>query len=363
MGFGVPKATHSNPMPHSLPAVANVPIQAASMYPMEPLPDALEARRSSTTMSRPNRGAKIKPICTSNLPRNVPTSQASLRFGCSACGMHDHTIDDCPLACVSPPALIHDDALQPFFSDASLEVGHPNTAAMLLHEDDSPMQDTVFDEFLDVHCLGSPTDMAAASPGVVNQPAPNRRSMEASAAAAAAAANGHSSMAAAGIVHQTSSHHQQHQQEQQQQQQQQYRQLNLQATQAFAPHPHLFNFVSELPSQGLEDTFRAWASVLSGHISDNPVSMAAAPSPSNPLGISRRWVPPAEALAVLHQLGSVQANLPLLERTQISLVVASLRTHPLKEIASAAESVVARWRCMAEAALQTATAAAGNNSR
>jgi len=133
------------------------------------------------------------------------------------------------------------------------------------------------------------------------------------------------------------------------------RQLTTAAVAAFAPQPELHDWVSALPPQGVEDTVSAWARLLSGHISDvePPVPSSAAVTPLG--GV--RWVPTGEALAVLNQLAAMNVNLALLEKTRISRAVAMLRTHNNSLIATAAESIVGKWRTCAVAALQTATAA------
>lgn len=316
----------------------------ASMPPLQ------DYHRRSSTSSHHDRGAKVKPFGSRSLqPAHSAPCDISLQFRCASCGMHDHSTDECPLGCVSPPTLIHDNMTHPLMEESSLDLNHEATA-MLLHEDDSPMQGTVFDSFLDGSGLGSPTVAAINSPGVVNQPPPKVDGADA--AAATASACGHSSITAhacnegdnearrSSIDDRMSS---------------QPRQLTAEATQTFLPHPHLLQWVAETPSQKLEETFQAWKAVLSGHISESPSTMWTSNSIDS---VSKRWVPPLEALAVLQQLGRMETSLALLEKTRISPIVASLRSHPIREIAEAAEAVVSKWRNMAVAALETATTGA-----
>lgn len=310
------------------------------------MPSMHDFSRRSSTSSRPERGAKIKPYGSVDLhPAHSAPCNLNLQFRCSSCGLHDHSTDECPLGCLSPPALIHDDITHPLMEETSLELNH-ETAAMLLHEDDSPMQGTVFDSLFDINGLGSPTVAAINSPGVVNQPPPKVDG--ARAAAAAASTCGHSSITALAC-----------------QNEDEVRNgcVDPQQRNLISQEPSQTSFGTQQqihwgvdsnnnPSQKLEQTFEAWKTVLSGHISENPATIWSTQSADV---AGKRWVPPLEALAVLQQLGQMETSLALLEKTRISPVVANLRSHPIREISEAAETVVAKWRTMAVAALETAT--------
>jgi hypothetical protein len=263
---------------------------------------AVVAAAAALSPSRsPARGGKVKPW------------GGAPRFSCGACGRGDHSAGECPLGCGSPPALVdsrgagalafledNDDALRLLRDDVAILEGASAG-------EDSPMQDTLFfDTLLDFSLPqpGSPGGAAAGSPGAVTQPA---------------------------------------------------RRLTPAAAAAFQHAPHLMHWVSALPPAHTEASFAAWADRLGGHIADAPPP-APASAALTPLG-GTTWVPTAEALGILRELGAAEVNLALLERTRISRAVAMLRTHPLPQVAQAAEGLVARWRTSAVEALSTATAA------
>lgn len=307
--------------------------------------------------SKLDRGAKIKPgfsagggfhsgavVANKNQSTTTPSAatpkdlhNSSLpRFRCGACGRDDHVTDDCLLSCVSPPTLIH---------NPGTDI-HTNIDALLLpvvarnggnggrgHEDnelgldllfgngdeDSPMQDTAFDSFLDISfgpggALLSPS--GEPSPGAVTQPVRriaqnNTHPMTTKTAAVV----GTSPMPPPPAQGQFS------QQKQQQSHQQQ---------------------VSK--DAGLEDTIRDWAVTLGGNISESlPCTQGGG-----------RWVPLGEALAILHHLSMLDLSLEILEKTQISRAVAMLRNHNNLSVASAAHALAARWHQYAVAALQNA---------
>lgn len=66
------------------------------------------------------------------------------------------------------------------------------------------------------------------------------------------------------------------------------------------------------------------------------------------------WTPTSEALGILQQISTLQVNLSLLHTTGISPAVAQLRNHRNREVADAAEGIVARWRAAAVSVLEQA---------
>jgi hypothetical protein len=323
--------------------------------------------------SKVDRGAKVKPGGSSGFlstaivnnsnqkttPAATPTQDmqhaSSLplpRFRCGACGRDDHATDDCLLNCVSPPTLIHnpgpdvhaslDALLLPVAAAANGGVGgnggqHGTNNANINNdlgldllfghgEDDSPMQDTAFDAFLDFSfgpggALLSPSE---PSPGTVTQPVRHRilASNNTTVMTAVASVVGASTIpppasTAVATVQYAAQKQQQHHQ------------------QASA---------KDTSGGGLEDTIRDWAITLTGNISESlPFSQGGG-----------RWVPLGEALAILHHLSMLDLSLEVLERTQISRAVAMLRHHTNLSIASAAHALAARWHQYAVAALQNA---------
>ena len=182
------------------------------------------------------------------------------RFRCGACGRDDHATDNCLLGCTSPPTLIPNQSsdtagLEPLLlGRTGLSEGLTLDFLLGMVDEDSPMQATAFDSFLDISfgdgaTLASP--VGASSPGAVTQPVRS-------------AIGGHHGSAVP-----------QHAQQAIQQQQQQ------------VP-----------PPRSLEDTIREWAVTLSSHISENlHVTLHAG-----------RWVPTSEALAILHQLSLLEVR-------------------------------------------------------
>jgi len=338
--------------------------------PTGPLPLAdsafvspIVARGSPTKLDR---GAKIKPGCSGGIgggflssavvanknqdttspsgatPNDVHSPQSLPRFRCGTCGRDNHTTDDCPFSCVSPPTLIHNpgtdihtsmDAL--LLPDAARNGGNNagyggrgqenNELGLDLlfgnGEEDSPMQDTAFDSFLDMSfgaggALLSPS--GEPSPGAVTQPVRRVAQNNASHPMTTTAAGvGASSMPPPPAQAQLSQAEKQQKQQQQQQ-------------------------VSK--DTGLEDTIRDWAVTLGGNISET-------------LHFTQgggRWVPLGEALAILHHLSMLDLSLEMLEKTQISRAVAMLRNHSNLSVASAAHALAARWHQYAVVALQNA---------
>jgi hypothetical protein len=303
-------------------------------------PVVTTSRGSPTKLDR---GAKVKPgggggpsflpgaVITNNKntaandPSNDVHNAVLPRFRCGACGRNDHATDDCFLNCTSPPPLIHNPGTELHSSlDALLlpaagarnngnATNNENTNDVLgldllfgNGEDDSPMQDTAFDAFLDFSfgpggAILSPSTAGEPSPGTVTQPTRHNNTI---------------SMAPPPPA--------QFSAQKQQQNQQQH--------------------ASNKDSTGLEDTIRDWAVTLGGNISDSLPSIQG----------GGRWVPLGEALAILHHLSMLDLSLEILEKTQISRAVAMLRNHNNLSIASAAHALAARWHQYAVAALHNA---------
>lgn len=226
---------------------------------LAPSPFSSFPARSPTKLDR---GAKIKPgtaahagaglsagsgplaAFSANIaPTPLPTMAAAAspfgaaatpflpRFRCGACGRDDHATDNCILGCTSPPTLIHNHSsdtvglsVEPLML---MGTGHSEGLDLDLLErqllggadEDSPMQATAFDSFLDVSfgdatVLRSP--VGASSPGAVTQPV----------------RSGHSAA------------------------------------------QHAEQLAQHQPPRSLEDTIKEWAVTLSGHISETlPVAV------------------------------------------------------------------------------------------
>jgi hypothetical protein len=348
------------------------------------LPLAESSFGSLSTMARQSpskldRGAKVKPgggngsnvaagggsafhlaaVATNNNKATVTTdingtmmhnSSSLPRFRCGACGRDDHATDDCLLNCTSPPTLIHNpgtdihaslDAL--FLPESDRNHLHSNVNDVLgldllfghHGEEDSPMQDTAFDSFLDINFGPGGAHVSPSggtSPGAVTQPArtptPTNITAYPQTFNTTAVGGGHgpprSSLMPPPPPRQPTHFYPQYQQQHQEQHHQQ--QQNQQAS-------------------SLEDAIQVWAATLSGNISEF--------IPSTNAGAGR-WVPLGEALAILHNLSMLDLSLEILEKTRISRAVGMLRNHSNASIATAAHALASRWHQHAIAALHHA---------
>ena len=296
------------------------------------LPSAVVVNKIQNTTTRPSAMTTPNDVHSPSLPR----------FRCGACGRDEHTTDDCLYSCVSPPSLIHNPGTDIHTSMDALLLptaartggnnggndgrGHENNELGLEllfgnGEEDSPMQDTAFDSFLDFSfgaggALVSPS--GEPSPGTVTQPARRiaQHNISHPLTTTTAAVVGTSSMPPPPPA------------------QGQFPQQNHQQ------NHHQQGFLDT----GLEDTIRDWAVTLGGNISESlPFTQGGG-----------RWVPLGEALAILHHLSMLDLSLEILEKTQISRAVAMLRNHNNLSVASAAHALAARWHQYAVTALQNA---------
>jgi hypothetical protein len=160
---------------------------------------------------------------------------------------------------------------------------------------------------------------------------------------------------------------------------------------AFGQDPMLLAFVSATPDATTQEAFTRWAGKLAGHVSDFPPPLPTCGELSTCLPPARRacptrthrtprryaalltaglqptcaaaedtpvggwsWTPTSEALGILQQISTLQVNLSLLHTTGISPAVAQLRNHRNREVADAAEGIVAQWRAAAVSVLEQA---------
>ena len=318
------------------------------------LSDSISFRRPS----RINLGAKIKPggssmapphselaltpIISSSPAMGLRTATAFLRLKCSACGRDDHSTDDCYLNCASPPTLIHNPAsnmdicsfddmlLLPLTTTtitaatatpAKLGVGRTESGVDSLSLDldvllmgDEAMQETAFDSFLEA-AFGALRRMTSHEGEGVAVAAAAKPGVDDGAGAALA-----EPMHIDGDDDNDDGDHRQRKQQ-------------LQPS-----------WVNSLTPQELEDTFKSWAAALRGHITDAPPPPLSVSSSNDPGAVAApRWVPVGEALAIMHQLSTLDVSMGFVERTEIARAVAMLRQHSNRAVAVAAGALSDRW--------------------
>ncbi|PRW58714.1 hypothetical protein C2E21_2742 [Chlorella sorokiniana] len=268
------------------------------------------------------------------------------RLGCACCGLSEHATEQCPLVMISPPSLVYAPAGASRRTLSLLLDPKPlsNSASPEEHRwevPDEPSPQLLSREQL-LRCaggsLGGGEGLAGGAGSGNNASAAPARAGAPAAAAAAAPAGGTDSQSASKQEALAASG----------------RVIGKDLQAAFQRYPQLLAFATRSPSAAAAQQFEGWAEKLESHISDLPPPLPTGDL-DTPVG-GWRWTSTAEALRILQQLSSARVSLALLESTGVCRAVAQLRTHSNRDVASAAEGIVQRWRTCAVATLEQATA-------